>query len=705
MSILARAQQAIASWLVRAAFPNPIPHREHMGRWSAGGGVEAPGQGDYQDYATIFARHVWVHRAVSINAQNFSAVPVHVVDHNGAALGGHPVTALFQNVNPAMSPGDLWRMWIINMMLAGEEFWEMTPGRSRKAFVEIWPRRPDKMLVIPDADRKMYLSVAGYQFDRGDDAPLEFEPGDVLHFKFFNPLNPYRGLRPIGAVRQGIILDIFSQVWTKMLFKNQARPDFAIQLREGQRLTPSLLTERKAYMDEKFRGVEKSHGIIILEHGETIVPFAWAPGDVQYIEQRKLARDEIGSLFGVPDELMGYGRDTWENYRVAMEAYWRLTMMPLLRHRDDAVTKWLRGAGALKPSERLVSDLSEVAALQGNINEQIEGAQKLWSMGTPPNAAFEAVGLNLHIPGGDVGYIPFTLQPLGGDSALDEPSEQPEPDEEERSIFVVETKKALALEYGSPGHWALWKSFIALTEPREKKFTRELKRQFQRQQIEVGQRLREQTITIQAQESGERKYAIEPLIDQVAEEEAFQGVFGPYVAEMVNAGGIAALAEIGLDIDFNPSALSVQDIIQGMVIRFAKRVNETTIRKLRDELAQGITAGESIPQLMERISQVFEGRKSDYETERIARTETNKAVNAGIVAGYEQGGVVQEKEWMAALDNRTRESHVAAHGQRVPLQADFEVGGEHLSYPGDPRGSPGNIISCRCRVVAGNTGG
>jgi len=57
------------------------------------------------------------------------------------------------------------------------------------------------------------------------------------------------------------------------------------------------------------------------------------------------------------------------------------------------------------------------------------------------------------------------------------------------------------------------------------------------------------------------------------------------------------------------------------------------------------------------------------------------------------------KEWVAIQDNRTRVSHSIASGQRVDLKEFFVVGGERLKYPGDPRGSAGNTINCRCASI------
>lgn len=50
------------------------------------------------------------------------------------------------------------------------------------------------------------------------------------------------------------------------------------------------------------------------------------------------------------------------------------------------------------------------------------------------------------------------------------------------------------------------------------------------------------------------------------------------------------------------------------------------------------------------------------------------------------------------IDGKTRPSHFAADGARVPLAGLFSVGGAQLAYPGDPTGPPAEVKNCRCRM-------
>ena len=60
-------------------------------------------------------------------------------------------------------------------------------------------------------------------------------------------------------------------------------------------------------------------------------------------------------------------------------------------------------------------------------------------------------------------------------------------------------------------------------------------------------------------------------------------------------------------------------------------------------------------------------------------------------------GLVMMKNWEATPDERTRAWHRGV--ESVPLDDPFIVDGEELQVPGDPAGSAGNVINCRCTIT------
>lgn len=121
-------------------------------------------------------------------------------------------------------------------------------------------------------------------------------------------------------------------------------------------------------------------------------------------------------------------------------------------------------------------------------------------------------------------------------------------------------------------------------------------------------------------------------------------------------------------------------------------------------VTQGILQGESINRMARKLMDNVEKMERENAV-RAARTYITAAENAGRQAGREEledKGVILNKRWIATHDSRTREEHALADGQIVINDMPFEVGGEHLMFPGDTSmGASGwNIYNCRCTSTA-----
>jgi hypothetical protein len=164
------------------------------------------------------------------------------------------------------------------------------------------------------------------------------------------------------------------------------------------------------------------------------------------------------------------------------------------------------------------------------------------------------------------------------------------------------------------------------------------------------------------------------------------GAIGQAQIEQVLEGGL-------FDID-NPF---VQTGIKHVLESVARKTNQTTWLELIELFQEAEREGEGIVMIQERLSAYFGGRKSDWQTERIARTTMTGASNFATDQAWRQSEVVEAKIWISALiPDRTRDSHYIAHGQVVRMGELYTVGGAQLAYPGDPEGPPEVIINCLC---------
>ncbi|MCF8009634.1 MAG: phage head morphogenesis protein [Halanaerobiales bacterium] len=195
---------------------------------------------------------------------------------------------------------------------------------------------------------------------------------------------------------------------------------------------------------------------------------------------------------------------------------------------------------------------------------------------------------------------------------------------------------------------------------------------------------------------------IEEMLFDVNEEAEYfmeQGI--PYYEETIRDFGQSSIDNLDIAqtaIDFDLDNPRVENFLRVKEQHFAENVNETTWEGLKGSLIEGVREGESIPDLENRVTDIFDGAKAN-RSEMIARTEVNGSANLGAYEGYRQTGVVERKTWLSALDERTRPAHRQAHNQTVDMDKNFTVKNESLEYPGDPSGSASNIINCRCTLL------
>lgn len=124
---------------------------------------------------------------------------------------------------------------------------------------------------------------------------------------------------------------------------------------------------------------------------------------------------------------------------------------------------------------------------------------------------------------------------------------------------------------------------------------------------------------------------------------------------------------------------------------------------VNNAVLQGILQGESNDKIASRLQTVT--GMNHAAAIRNARTMTTGAENAGRTDSYKRAaemGIELEQEWLATLDGRTRDSHRALDGERIPLAKDkwhpakFSNG---CRYPGDPEGPAWEVYNCRCTLV------
>ncbi len=633
-----------------------------------------PPERKMEDYLKAYT--YWTFACIRVIAENVAEVGMGLyylkADGTEEKIGEHILLDLLSQVNPWMTEFELRELTQIHLELAGESWW----GLERNGLgmpAEIWPLIPSCVYVNPDKEN--FIGRIDYRVPGA--SPVSYAPDEVIQFKYMHPTNLYRGWSPTRAAAMPLDVHQFAMEWVRDFFFNDATPGGVLTTEQALQQTDA--DRIRGQWQEAHKGRGKAHRIAILGHGAKFQTVERSLSELAFTDEQRRLRDDILAIYGVPKHILGITEDVNRaNAEAAEYVFAKRVIAPRLRRLEQRLNEFL--VSRYDKRLKLYYDNPIPSDKDYQLKARESGVKGGWV--TINEARIEDGRPSLG-PQFDVPWLSGILVPAG-----ESPAEQP--------------------KSGLPGHRGgadrltpeqretRWKAWIRRTAPHERRMQSALKKFFQSEQNEVMDRLKQ----LSGKGAALRREIIDVdtiLWDGEDAKQRLEDLARPLLLGMITQSGEAALAELGLEINFDAGSPAVLTGLRDQLERI-RGIDDTTREQLRAELLEGLDAGEGIPQLADRVSKVFTEAKGP-RAETIARTETNGAANAGAMEGYRQSGVVVGKEWIAALDERTRDAHRQADGQQTPLEASFLVGGEQLRYPGDPRGSAENIINCRCTVA------
>ncbi len=368
----------------------------------------------YKDYVNEgYKSLVWVYRCVREIAEAVSSVPWEVyevrADGTERLLLGHPLEKLLKVPNRIMDGTQLFEAWTVYLLLSGTSFFEIVrrgENNDQGEPLELFPLRPDLMKIVPDTDhfiREYILEVRGEK--------ISYRPDELVHWKFIDPLNEYRGMPPIQAGARIIDTENNAISWNKVMLQNAAQPSGALIVPEGKRLSPMQKLDLKEQIEYKFSRAN-AHRPMLLESGMKWEQMSVSQRDMEFSKQRLMNAQEICALFGVPPEVVGAGdRPKFDNYKIARLSFWEETVLNLLEKIRSGLN--MRVSILYGDNIRVRFNVRNVPAMREVFKEKIETAQRLQELGFSLNAINAHLDLGFDaVPWGDEPLVPGTLVPI-----------------------------------------------------------------------------------------------------------------------------------------------------------------------------------------------------------------------------------------------------------------------------------------------------
>jgi HK97 family phage portal protein len=651
----------------------------------------------------------WVNAAVMFIARNVSRVPFKLWAGEEEIETGD-VWSLFNEPNPYMSRSQLWEATEAWLKCRGEAFWTFEAGYTYapaggRLPTEIWVQDPDQFKHVLDPKDKK-ITLWWYRSGREE---IPFMPDEIMHFRVWNKWDPFRGVNPLVAIGDEIDTDKQATVLNKKLIKNGSRPEGLLHTQ--QRLSEDQAKEIQERWEKGHKGPTRAGRIAVLGAGTEYQQISLGPKDMEYLDLRKLTRNMILSVYGVPPAALGVyddksplsGADTEQQIRM----FWTTRLLPDLRAIEDKVKTLFKRCGVKGVEGRF--DEQTIPELQKDDSKQSEQDLREISVGLILiNEVREARGKE-PLPWGDVWWAPPFVQPIGNNGKGEEAPVLVEPPKNvtPRKLAVEFERITQPRRIEIPARKTVWpktwrdgyrEKTLRRRIVAEKKFRKDIEDWLYRQRAALITDVLQPQRTMKVEIGGDDAFWKGQL-------EELKKLANQDFTIAVNEEGkdlAAMFEEMGL-----PNAVRFDIWDTGALHYLDQRVNRgklgeitDTIRgRVRDQIETGLREGRTEVQIADDIRDVYAGARGRAAT--IARTEMGGILGDSRFAAFEAEGF-EYHSWLSAGDELVRRpdkycnSNHAIDGEVTKMGEPFAGEGTGLRYPNDPNGEACSIINCRC---------
>jgi len=631
----------------------------------------------------------------------------------------HDVLDLLDRVNNYMTRYDLFEYTGLIWEMSGECFWWKIKDEQGNV-VSIYPYlSPPNMAVVPDKN----TFVKGYIYTvPGTNQTIPFGPDEIIHFKYPNPLNPYRGLSAVKAAEYAISTDKQAAKWNFNFFKNSAKP-YGVVIYPGT-MTDDQYKRLQLQWEVGHGGVENSNRIAILEGGNNdkiaadFKEIGFGQKDMDFVEQRKFGRDEIFVAFGIPKGIMiaeDVNRAVAETHE---SVFVKNTIIPKYKKFVSYLNEFL--LPDFDEKDELFFDFADptIRDIESQLKVYESGIKNGW---LSPNEIREQEGYAAY-EGGEGIYMPVNMIPIGKAPKKKKSikfnmirrrrTTQEKIDDVIKSVTDKAKDSLTKLSKSVFGKKKKTKK-IKKTKKKKNFFNKAQREKYAINHIKRADR-EEALLRIKVRNyfTAQEKRVLPTLkggisirFDVKSETTLAIAAFRPIIESLVKEHGddtMALLGLVGFDMDVN----EVATFLEKDGLKFANEINKVTKKKLSKSIAAGTEAGEDIATIRNRIKGIFRAARIT-RAKSIARTEVSRASNFSTVEAYKQSKVVRAKEWLTTPDERLCDYCAPMDGKIVSIDKNFFDEGD--SYTGNAE-RPINMdygkveqpplhAQCRCTTV------
>lgn len=367
-----------------------------------------------EDYATIYRKQPEVRTVVDFLARNVGQLSLQTFRRVGETdrerLRAHPVAQLLARPNSYTTRYRMIRSLVSDMGIYDFAIWLKSREGGRDALVRIPPR----LVTIADNDNWLRPTAFVVEGNRGK---VSIDAKYVVYFRGYNPEDERYGLSPIETLRRALSEEYAAGQMREQTLRNGARMSGYIERPAGQEWSDPARDRFRDGWRSQYSGwsATEAGGTPILEDGMKWVAAGQSAVDLQYVESRKLTREEVASAYFIPPPMIGIlDHATFGNIQEQHKMLYQDTLGPWLQEIQQEIE--LQVLPDFADTENVYVEFNMQEKLRGSFEEQ--AAQLQTSVGAPFLTRNEArARANLpSIEGGDELVVPLNVL-VGGQAS------------------------------------------------------------------------------------------------------------------------------------------------------------------------------------------------------------------------------------------------------------------------------------------------
>jgi HK97 family phage portal protein len=336
--------------------------------------------GQFAAYGEIYKRQLWVATLVNKLAYGTARLPLKVYSRSDDSRTEARDTAYAKLIRTPNSQHDPFFFWLhiaSTFELYGEALLLKVRPRPGAAPLELWPMHPSRVTTARADDGSLvYRYFSGAQ--SAASSYIEWPASEIVHFRSYNPDDQVRGLSRLEPLRATLLNEDAARRATTAFWNKGARPGMALS--HPSNLSQPAQERLKAQFDSIAAGADNTGSTVVLEEGMTPQVLSLSAEEAQYIETRKLNREEVCAVYDVPPPVVHIlDRATFSNITEQMRSMYRDTMAPRLSLYESVLDTQLRPD--FDPRGDLYAEFLMDEVLRGSFEERVAAYKDMFNIG------------------------------------------------------------------------------------------------------------------------------------------------------------------------------------------------------------------------------------------------------------------------------------------------------------------------------------